>query len=123
MRVVGVSFRGSNSIYNYFCGNVDVNKDEFVVVDTPANGYSVAKVVYIIDDSINGDGATKHIVCKVDDAAYKEITQKIARREQLERKLRKTVEIALKRAQFEQMLQFMSEEDRKLYEEYKSLEV
>lgn len=123
MQVVLVKFTEgySEKNYNYMFDGVALEKGEHVVVDSPYGGYKVAVVVSVVADPLGTSKATKWIVCKVDDAEYKERTLRLQRKAELEKALKQSMEKAMAKMQFEQMTQYMSEEDKALFEEYKNL--
>lgn len=92
-KVVAVSFDNYGKTYDY---NVDfeVCKGEFVVVDSPSNGYVVVEVKVV--KSISA-AATKWVVCKVDDSQYRERLAKAKRATEikgiLDKKLKEMEEI------------------------------
>lgn len=91
MKTVTVTFeiRDDNpfaSEYDYMLPNdLEVAKGGFVVVDSPRNGYSVAKVVNI-KDTVSSK-ATKMVVDVVDDAGYKGRLEAEKKRQDILRRL------------------------------------
>ena len=67
-KVVSVVFDNHSKSYDY---NVDFEAcvGDYVVVDSPMNGYVVVEVKSV--KSISAAAATKWVVCKVDDSEYK----------------------------------------------------
>lgn len=122
MKFVDVKFTSgySNQNYRYMCSDDTVAVGDNVVVESPHSGYTVASVVAVLpeDDNLK---VRKWVVCKVDDKEYKEREARAKRKAVLEQKLKKSMEKALANMQFEQMAKYMTEEDKTLFEEYKTL--
>lgn len=114
--VVKVSFNSSKS-YHYIC-DYPVEQGDTVVVDTPYNGLSCAKVESVHD--YPDSRATKRVVQVVDQTEYRAIQQREYRKAQLKKELDRRMEKIEDMARY-RLLQQMDPEAADLLAEYQKL--
>ena len=85
MKTIAVTFNTQSGTYHSLSTDESIATEDHVVVESPHSGYSVAKVVDILDGvSVK---ATKFIVCKVDDSAYRKRIMDAKERAEIVKKL------------------------------------
>lgn len=112
--------RGTNTEYAYLCDIPGVAVGDHVVVDTPSNGLTIAKVIQIGDTVENVTKATKWIVDKVDVSAHKARLARIERKKLLEAQLEQALAEELRKDRYARLAQ-SNEALAKLVEEFNQL--
>lgn len=122
MNKVRVRFGRSNREYTYllpeWIDRFDLSVGTKVVVPTSVGYYEIGEVRRIGPDDYNG--ALKSIVCIVDDSDYKKMIVDKARRDNLERQLKKRL-AEVSRNDWLDMLKAKDPESMNLIREYEGL--
>ena len=116
MKIVGVKFMGVGQEYSYiFDLSNDVAVGDYVVVDSPYNGFVTAKVCSV-KTSLTGGKATKYVVDYVDVSAHNARIEAQKRAEGIKKALAKKLK-AFQEAQCYQLLAQSDQEAAQLIEE------
>lgn len=90
--IAQVQFKSYNKVYGgqayayKILPNMKIKEGDEVIVDSPTQGYQVVKVSKILDDHAK---ASKFIIAKIDDSEYKEYLDKITKKFEIEKRLKK----------------------------------
>lgn len=66
--IIKAQFPDYSKIYNYKTNDLSIKADDYAVIDTPSQGYTVVKVIEVVEG--NGDNL-KRVVCRVNDEDYR----------------------------------------------------
>jgi hypothetical protein len=121
--IVDVQFKRASgydsSIYSYLCDLPNLYVDDYVIVDSPIDGFCVVRVVAVYPRKTKK--ASKWIVCKVDATQYNE--RKV--REQRVEEIRKEIAKRKKRAEERITVEWLKTNDpssKDLFDELESLD-
>ena len=122
MKTISVKFTDgySDKVYAYLTEDTEIKNDDCVVVDSPNGGYKVVRVVSVEETIESVTKASKWIVQKVDDTAYKARIEKEKRKAVLELKLARAVEEARKKVDYSELAK-LNPEIAKMVEEMNSI--
>lgn len=122
MKIVSVQFNGVGQEYSYiFDLSDDVKAGDYVVVDSPYNGFVTAKVKSV-STSLTGGKATKYVVDYVDMSAYRSRIEAEQRAAEIKKLLAKKLK-AFEEVAIYKMLAESDKEAAKLIKELQSIKL